>query len=285
MGERTTPRPRKSFSKLPHILDLPNLIAVQTESFEWFKTQGLKETIEDINPIEDYTGNYAVEFGDYQFNEPPLSLKECRDKDQTYAAPLFITVRFVNREIGRDPGAERLHGRLPHDDRAGHLHHQRHRARDRHPAGAVSGRLRHGRQGPDEAGAHRQPHAGPRLVAGVRDRQARSGLRPHRPQAQAAGHRLPARSGGHRFGADRRRPRLSSPRAPTRRSSISSTATRSSRPPSRRTPSARSRRPWSSCSRSSAPASRPRSRPAATCCGTSASIPSGTISPGSAGTS
>ena len=100
MGERTTPKPRKSFSKLPHILDLPNLIAVQTESFEWFKDQGLKETIDDINPIEDYTGNYAVEFGEYQFNEPPLSLKECRDKDQTYAAPLFITVRFVNRESG-----------------------------------------------------------------------------------------------------------------------------------------------------------------------------------------
>ena len=100
MGERTTPKPRKSFSKLQHILDLPNLIAVQTESFEWFKPQGLKETIEDINPIEDYTGNYAVEFGEYQFNDPGVSLKECRDKDQTYAAPLFITVRFVNRESG-----------------------------------------------------------------------------------------------------------------------------------------------------------------------------------------
>ena len=100
MGERTTPNPRKSFSKLHHILDLPNLIAIQTESFEWFKTQGLKETIEDINPIADYTGNYAVEFGEYEFNEPSVSLKECKDKDQTYAAPLFITVRFVNRESG-----------------------------------------------------------------------------------------------------------------------------------------------------------------------------------------
>jgi DNA-directed RNA polymerase subunit beta len=100
LGERKTPRTRKSFSNLPQILDVPNLIAVQTESFEWFKTQGLRETIEDINPIEDYTGNYAVEFGDYQFHEPALSLKECRDKDQTYAAPLFITVRFVNRESG-----------------------------------------------------------------------------------------------------------------------------------------------------------------------------------------
>ena len=100
MGERKTPRPRKSFSRLPHILDVPNLIAIQTESFDWFKTKGLKETIEDINPIEDYTGNYAVEFGEYEFHEPSVSLKECRDKDQTYAAPLFITVRFVNRESG-----------------------------------------------------------------------------------------------------------------------------------------------------------------------------------------
>ena len=100
MDARKTPRPRKSFSKLSQILDVPNLIAVQTESFEWFRTKGLRETIDDINPIEDYTGNYAVEFGDYQFHEPPLSLKECRDKDQTYAAPLFITVRFVNRETG-----------------------------------------------------------------------------------------------------------------------------------------------------------------------------------------
>ena len=100
MGERTTPRTRKSFSSLPQILDVPNLIAVQTESFEWFKKQGLKETIEDINPIEDYTGNYAVVFGEYEFKEPALSLKECRDKDQTYSAPLFITVRFENRESG-----------------------------------------------------------------------------------------------------------------------------------------------------------------------------------------
>ncbi len=105
MGERKTPRPRtpkprKSFSNLLQILEVPNLIEVQTKSFEWFKAEGLKETIQDINPIEDYTGNYAVEFGDYEFHEPALTLKECRDKDQTYAAPLFITVRFVNRESG-----------------------------------------------------------------------------------------------------------------------------------------------------------------------------------------
>ncbi len=100
MGERKTPRPRKSFSNLPQILEVPNLIEVQTKSFEWFKNEGLKETIQDISPIEDYTGNYAVEFGEYEFREPTLTLKECRDKDQTYVAPLFVKVSFVNRETG-----------------------------------------------------------------------------------------------------------------------------------------------------------------------------------------
>jgi DNA-directed RNA polymerase subunit beta len=82
------------------ILDVPELIAIQLESFKWFTEDGLRETIEDINPIEDYTQKYAVEFGEYEFRDPPLSLEECRDKDQTHAAPLFITVAFVNRETG-----------------------------------------------------------------------------------------------------------------------------------------------------------------------------------------
>ncbi len=113
MGERTTPRPRKSFSKLPAILDVPNLIEVQTKSFKWFMEEGLKETIADINPIEDYTGNYAVEFGDYEFRPPALSLKECRDKDQTYASPLYMTVRFVNRETGEIKEQQVYMGEFP----------------------------------------------------------------------------------------------------------------------------------------------------------------------------
>jgi len=100
LAERKTPVPRKSFSKLPNILDLPNLIAVQTESFEWFKKKGLREILDDISPIVDYTGNYEVRFGDYEFRESPVSLKECRDKDQTYSLPLFIKVSFVNLESG-----------------------------------------------------------------------------------------------------------------------------------------------------------------------------------------
>ncbi len=94
------PSARKSFSRLKHVLDLPNLIDIQKASFKWFLEEGLRETIDDISPIEDYTGTLAVEFGDYRFGEPQFSIKECREKDLTYQAPLSMTVRFVNKETG-----------------------------------------------------------------------------------------------------------------------------------------------------------------------------------------
>ena len=70
----TAPRARKSFSRLKHVLDLPNLIDIQTESFDWFLNEGLRETIDDISPIEDYTGTLAVEFGEYEFGEDRKSV-------------------------------------------------------------------------------------------------------------------------------------------------------------------------------------------------------------------
>jgi DNA-directed RNA polymerase subunit beta len=94
------PRARKSFSRLKHVLELPNLIDIQKASFAWFLEEGLRETIDDISPIEDYTGTLAVEFGEYKFGEPPISIQECREKDLTYQAPLNMTVRFVNKETG-----------------------------------------------------------------------------------------------------------------------------------------------------------------------------------------
>ncbi len=94
------PRARKSFSRLKHVLDLPNLIDIQKASFEWFLREGLRETIDDISPIEDYTGTLAVEFGEYEFGEPQFSIQECREKDLTYQAPLSMIVRFVNTETG-----------------------------------------------------------------------------------------------------------------------------------------------------------------------------------------
>ncbi len=94
------PRARKSFSRLKHVLDLPNLIDIQKASFQWFLEEGLRETIDDISPIEDYTGTLAVEFGEYKFGDPPVGIQECREKDLTYQAPLSMTVRFVNKETG-----------------------------------------------------------------------------------------------------------------------------------------------------------------------------------------
>jgi DNA-directed RNA polymerase subunit beta len=94
------PRARKSFSRLKHVLDLPNLIDIQRESFDWFLREGLRETIDDISPIEDYTGSLAVEFGEYEFGQPQFSIQECREKDLTYQAPLSMTVRFVNKDTG-----------------------------------------------------------------------------------------------------------------------------------------------------------------------------------------
>jgi len=95
-----SPRARKSFSKIENVLDLPNLIDIQKASFQWFLDEGLRETIDDISPIEDYTGTLAVEFGEYVFGEPQFTIKECREKDLTYQAPLSMTVRFVNKDTG-----------------------------------------------------------------------------------------------------------------------------------------------------------------------------------------
>ncbi len=94
------PRARKTFSRLKHVLDLPNLIDIQKASYRWFLGEGLRETIKDISPIEDYTGTLAVEFADYEFGDAPHTLSECREKDLTYQAPLSMTVRFVNTETG-----------------------------------------------------------------------------------------------------------------------------------------------------------------------------------------
>jgi len=93
-------RARRSFAKIPEILEVPNLIDIQRRSYDWFRTEGLKEVFEDISSIEDFTGNLAVEFGEHQFQDPKYSVEECKEKDMTYSSPLFVTVRFINRETG-----------------------------------------------------------------------------------------------------------------------------------------------------------------------------------------
>ncbi len=101
MASKVAARPeRTSFSRLDHVLQVPNLIDIQKASFSWFMEEGLRETINDISPIEDYTGTLAVEFGSYEFGDAPFTIKECREKDLTYEAPLSMVVRFVNKETG-----------------------------------------------------------------------------------------------------------------------------------------------------------------------------------------
>jgi len=97
------PRTRRSFARLNKVLEVPNLIDIQRKSFAWLTDPnggGLRETIDDISPIEDYTGNLAVQFGEFTFDEPVANLEQCREKDLTYARPLTVTVAFINRETG-----------------------------------------------------------------------------------------------------------------------------------------------------------------------------------------
>ncbi|MDI6690054.1 MAG: DNA-directed RNA polymerase subunit beta [Actinomycetota bacterium] len=93
-------RERRSFAKIPEILEVPNLIAIQRESFDWLLQKGLAEAFRDISPIEDFTGNLAIEFGSYEFGKPKYSVSECKEKDMTYSAPLFVTARLINKETG-----------------------------------------------------------------------------------------------------------------------------------------------------------------------------------------
>src|SRR6201989_2797978 len=97
---RLASRERLSFSKLREVKDLPNLIEVQRESFEWFVNEGIAEVLADISPIEDFTGSLKLELGDHEFEPPKYSEAECREKDMTYSRPLFVTARFMNAQTG-----------------------------------------------------------------------------------------------------------------------------------------------------------------------------------------
>ncbi len=103
MPRLDAPRQRRSFARLHNRLELPNLIDIQRRSFAWLvdtEKGGLRETIDDVSPIEDYTGNLAVVFEEIHFDEPVASLSDCREKDLTYARPLTVKVAFQNRETG-----------------------------------------------------------------------------------------------------------------------------------------------------------------------------------------
>ncbi|MGA7354173.1 MAG: DNA-directed RNA polymerase subunit beta [Candidatus Cybelea sp.] len=97
-------RERYTFAKIPHVLEVPNLIELQKASFDWFKTEGLAEAFASISPIKDFTGNLILEFGEHSLGEPKYSIEECRERDMTYSAPLRVRVRLITAESGEIKG-------------------------------------------------------------------------------------------------------------------------------------------------------------------------------------
>ena len=105
---------RMSFSHIDEVIGMPNLIEVQKNSYQWFLDEGLREVFHDIGTIEDYTGNLALSFVDYRLDkEPKYSIKECKSRDVTYAAPLRVTARLLNKETGEVKDQEIFMGDFP----------------------------------------------------------------------------------------------------------------------------------------------------------------------------
>ena len=105
---------RYSFSKIDEKLEMPNLIEVQKESYEWFLGEGMKEVLEDVSPLVDYTGNLFIEFVDYSIDKTPkYSVEECKERDVNYAAHLKVTVRLSNKETGEVKESEVFMGDFP----------------------------------------------------------------------------------------------------------------------------------------------------------------------------
>ncbi|WP_369699916.1 DNA-directed RNA polymerase subunit beta [Alicyclobacillus sendaiensis] len=104
---------RRSYARIREVLDLPNLIEIQQKSYEWFLREGLRETFADISPITDFTGNLVLEFVDYSLGEPKYDVEESKERDVTYAAPLRVKVRLLNKETGEVKEQEVFLGDFP----------------------------------------------------------------------------------------------------------------------------------------------------------------------------
>ncbi|MDO5043254.1 MAG: DNA-directed RNA polymerase subunit beta [Slackia sp.] len=106
-------RERRSFAKIPDVIDVPNLIAIQTDSFKWFMEAGITEAFNDVCPIENATKDMCVELGAHKFGDPKYTVDECKEKDVSYQAPLFAQIRFINRETGEIKEQEVFMGDFP----------------------------------------------------------------------------------------------------------------------------------------------------------------------------
>ncbi|MGI6712031.1 MAG: DNA-directed RNA polymerase subunit beta [Bacillota bacterium] len=106
-------RKRKSYARIQEVLDIPDLIEVQKKSYKWFLEEGLKEMFNDISPIQDFTGNLVLEFVGYTLGESKYSVEDCKERDVTYAAPLRVKVRLINKETGEVKEQEVFMGDFP----------------------------------------------------------------------------------------------------------------------------------------------------------------------------
>ena len=106
-------RKRRNFSMIKKSFELDNLLQIQKESYQWFVTEGVKEVLEDFSPVESFSGGLSLEFGDYVFDTPRYSIKECKDRQVTYAAPLKVQTRLFNNETGEVKEQEIFLGDIP----------------------------------------------------------------------------------------------------------------------------------------------------------------------------
>ena len=106
-------RKRRNFSMIKNSLAISDLLEVQTASYKWFTTEGVKEVFETFSPIESFSGSLSLEFGEYEFGTPRYSIKECKDRQITYAAPLKVQTRLFNNETGEVKEQEIFLGDMP----------------------------------------------------------------------------------------------------------------------------------------------------------------------------
>ncbi len=106
-------RKRRNFSKIRNTYELKDLLEIQKKSYNWFIETGIKEVFEDLFPVENFSGTLSLEFGDYHFDEPRYSIKESKDRESTFSAPLKVEVRLFNRETGEVKEQEIFMGDMP----------------------------------------------------------------------------------------------------------------------------------------------------------------------------
>jgi DNA-directed RNA polymerase subunit beta len=106
-------RERRSYGKTENAIELNNLLEIQKNSYQWFVNEGIKEVFEDIFPVESFTGNLSLEFGDYTFDEPRYDIKGCKERYAMYASPLKVAARLFNHETGEVKEQEIFLGDMP----------------------------------------------------------------------------------------------------------------------------------------------------------------------------